>query len=131
MRVGAEISRLLSHYWSTSEDQHLREAQAKDWLADLKEFPPEVVAEACGDWRRGETKRPMIADIRQRCFDVIERNRPVPAAPRPDTEKMRAARTEWKGKIAEAAAYREAWARGRGYKDFATALQSGACGNRR
>jgi len=129
VRVGAEISRLLSHYWSTSEDQHLREAQAKDWLADLKEFPPEVVAEACGDWRRGETRRPMIADIRTRCFEIRERSKPAVFV-RPDIEKTKAARVEWTGKVAEAAAYRNEWARARGFPDFKTALEKGACGRR-
>lgn len=37
---------------------------AQDWIDDLREFGPDAVAMACGEWRRTQTKRPMPADIR-------------------------------------------------------------------
>jgi hypothetical protein len=130
LRVGAEILRLLSHYWSTNENEALREAQARDWLADLKDFSPEIVAEACGNWRRGETKRPMISDIRQRCFEILDRSRPPEPAYRADGDLTARVKAEWCGKFADAARYREVWARSRGYEDFAAAVASGALGRR-
>jgi hypothetical protein len=129
--VGAEISRLLSHYWTTNENQGLREAQARDWLNDLRDFSPEIVAEACGNWRRSENRRPLIADILQRCIEIRERGKPQGPVYVADAEQTKRTRQEWRGKFAEAAAYRENWARQRGHKDFQTAVASGALGQKR
>jgi hypothetical protein len=118
--IGAEISRLLSHYWTTNEDQKLREAQARDWLTDLRDFPAEIVAEACGNWRRGENRRPMISDIRQRCIEEVERRRPRMLPP-PRSKAPEA----YSGEYVEAAAARAAWAKARGLSSFADALAMG------
>ncbi len=63
--VGALIARLLLHFWTPQElSQEARALMAQDWVMDLKEFGPEAVAIACGEWRRNNSKRPAIADIR-------------------------------------------------------------------
>jgi hypothetical protein len=129
--IGGEISRLLSHYWTTNENEALREAQARDWLADLRDFAPETVAEACVDWRRGTNKRPLISDIRNRCHEIRERSRPQEPAYRADAELTKRVNAEWRGKYAEAAAFRESWAKGRGYPNFQEAVKNGALGMKR
>lgn len=56
----------------------VREAQALDWLADLREFGPDTVSRACGEWRRTQSKRPTIADIRRLCIEDRQIRRPDP-----------------------------------------------------
>lgn len=62
------ISRLMNHYWTMDDPPAIRRAQAEDWIADLVEFAPAMIEAACVEWRRTETRRPTIADIRQRCI---------------------------------------------------------------
>lgn len=40
-----------------------------DWLADLRGFSPDTVANACGEWRRSQTRKPTVADIRKLCIE--------------------------------------------------------------
>lgn len=42
---------------------------AEDWVTDLAAFSPDVVSKACGEWRKTQTKRPTIADIRRLCIE--------------------------------------------------------------
>jgi hypothetical protein len=59
------IVSLLNHYWTANDLLPVREQQVSDWLDDLKEFPTEIVAEACRQWRRKPgTRRPLPGDIR-------------------------------------------------------------------
>lgn len=63
---------LLSHYWLANEDDRFRAAQLNDWLDDLEIFPPPIVEKSCREWRRMNTKRPLIADIRRLCVEESE-----------------------------------------------------------
>lgn len=68
--MAAIIARLLLHYWAGEMSDQARAAVAQDWLADLREFGPEIVSIACGNWRRAENRRPTIADIRRLAIDA-------------------------------------------------------------
>lgn len=62
--IAALVARLLTHYWTAAEPIGMREAQARDWIEDLCEFIPAQVDEACRRWRRSQSRKPTIADIR-------------------------------------------------------------------
>jgi hypothetical protein len=67
----------MAHYWLPNEHPQLREMAAVDWLEDLAEFSPDIVEEACQDYRRSSdaNRRPIPHDIRKRCFELQhERN---------------------------------------------------------
>lgn len=81
--IAEQITKLLSHYWSTGEDQALRKAQAADWLEDLSQFTAAAVESACREWRRMHSKRPLIADIRALCVEYRPVSRALPAPERP------------------------------------------------
>ncbi len=51
---------------------------AEDWVTDLTEFAPQTVARACAEWRRSQSKRPTIADIRKLCIEDREIYSPQP-----------------------------------------------------
>lgn len=47
----------------------MRKAQAQDWLEDLAEFGPAIVADACREWRqRPVNRRPAPGEIRALCL---------------------------------------------------------------
>ena len=47
----------------------MRKAQAQDWLEDLAEFGPAIVAAACREWRqRPVNRRPAPGEIRALCI---------------------------------------------------------------
>jgi hypothetical protein len=68
--IAERISTLLSHFWTADDPPAIREAQLGDWIEDLQEFPASIVASACQEWRRGQIKRPLIADIRHLCVEM-------------------------------------------------------------
>lgn len=61
------IARLLSHFGTTDEPLAVRRSIARDWLEDLAEFTPGQVTWAAREWRRTQSLRPTIADIRALC----------------------------------------------------------------
>ena len=63
--TSAIVTRLLAHYWTANDRVETRQAQLEDWIVDLAEFGPAIVAEACASWRRGYHTRPTPADIRK------------------------------------------------------------------
>ena len=67
------VTKLLSHYWTSEEHAAARQAQVEDWIDDLVEFGSGVVQEACAEWRRSETRRPLPADIRKLCAEERDR----------------------------------------------------------
>jgi hypothetical protein len=74
--VAGLIARLLLHFWTPQElSDGARKAMAADWLSDLREFGPDTVSRACGEWRRMQTRRPTIADIRKLCIEDRELHR--------------------------------------------------------
>jgi hypothetical protein len=61
---------LLLHFWTPQElGDDARAAMAEDWVTDLAAFNPEIVSKACGEWRKAQTRRPTIADIRKLCIE--------------------------------------------------------------
>lgn len=69
----------MSHYWTGSENEAIRREQALDWLEDLREFGPAIVAEACTRWRRQPGgRRPTPGDIRTFCIEE-RRDQRLPA----------------------------------------------------
>jgi hypothetical protein len=74
----ALIARLLNHFWTAADHPAVRQAQIEDWLDDLREFDYAEIADACRDWRRGHTKRPTIAEIRNLCREAHQQPRPAP-----------------------------------------------------
>lgn len=125
-RIAAHISRHLSHFWAANEDSRLRAAIAQDWLADMGEFHESVVAEACQEWRRAETKRPTIADIRKLCMEATHAPEQG-ATPRAVHDGHAAEQlAEFnEQRYREAAESREAAARERGFDSFKQAMAYG------
>ncbi len=74
-QIGSLIGRLLSHYWAAGEPESLRREQAKDWLEDLLPFGANIVSQACGEYRRTQTRKPTIADIRKLCAEAHDLDR--------------------------------------------------------
>lgn len=118
------MSILLSHYWTADDDPLIRQAQLKDWINDLCDFPIVDIIHACEEWRRAQTKRPTIADIRKillqwqtesRGYEP-RANNSVATAPREIMEARR---------YAEAREARHKWAVEHGCRDFAHAMEVG------
>lgn len=62
----------------------MRRAQAEDWIADLAEYSAGAVREGCARWRRSETRRPTIAELRPIIAEEqgrLDARRALPAAP--------------------------------------------------
>ena len=122
----AAVTRLLSHYWIPDLSKEIRKQQGEDWLEDLIEFGPEVVANACREWRRLESRRPTIADIRRLAIEEQARERPPRAPPRPPLPTDLLEHFADKNRVLQETRDREAracldqCARDRGYADFAT-----------
>lgn len=58
------IVRLLSHFATADEPLVVRREIAADWLEDFSEFTPDQVQWAAREWRRTQTLRPAIAELR-------------------------------------------------------------------
>ena len=70
-QIAATVARLMAHYWTEAMPTSLRRALAEDWLADLREFGPAIVASACTEWRRRPGgRRPTPGDIRAICIEL-------------------------------------------------------------
>jgi len=128
--VAALIARLLLHFWTPQDlSDGARKAMAADWLEDLREFGPAIVAEACARWRRAESKRPAIADIRRLCIEEQRDRRPPPLAlPNPRRIELQSAAIEdaRHRELAEGGrAITDRWARLKGYRDFDEYLDTG------
>lgn len=127
--VAALIARLLLHYWTPQDlSDGARAAMAQDWLDDLREFGPEIVSEACGRWRRGESRRPTIADIRQFALEAREERREpaVMMLPAPERDRRMAERARREAEMAaEGRELTNAWARAAGYESFDAYLEGG------
>lgn len=63
--IADTIARLFSHFATANEPLAVRRSIARDWLEDLAEFTPRQVAWAAREWRRSQSFRPTIADIRR------------------------------------------------------------------
>lgn len=106
-QIASLIGRLLVHYWTENMPASMREAQAQDWLEDLREFGPGVVSAACTEWRQKPGgKRPTPGDIRVLCIERQRFAKAFPALPARDTTEEDARRLADK------------WAQGHGYSDI-------------
>lgn len=84
LRIADLVTRLLGHFWTAADDEDSRQAQIEDWLADLREFGPQIVAEACTRWRRANPdKRPGPGHIRAFCLEEMRDQRLALPAPDP------------------------------------------------
>lgn len=93
------IAALLTHYWTGDEHERLRQQQLHDWLEDLVEFTPELVGEACKEYRRGpdHKRRPLPGDIRMICIRI----RVADATRVTDRKAIADARSPWPDWLAE------------------------------
>jgi hypothetical protein len=106
-----QIMTLLAMYWTADESPEIRALVADAWLEDLEEFDAEILADACREWRRGQTHRPNIADIRKLCIEAQE-SRTLKLAPRKIMPED------------EIAARADIWARNRGFASMAAMQRS-------
>jgi hypothetical protein len=103
-RITLRITALLGQYWTGDDSPDVRALIIRDWLTDVGEFTPEIVDEACDEWRQGPERRrkPLSGDIRAICTEA-QANRVLKLAPR--TEMI-------EEEISELA---DAWARSQGH----------------
>jgi hypothetical protein len=73
--VAEQIWRLMTHYWTADDHPAVRQAQIDDWLDDMTEFGPEIVRQACAEWRQTQTRRPTPAELRAIAAQIQQRNR--------------------------------------------------------
>lgn len=93
------MAALLTHYWAATEPAAVRQAQLQDWIEDLAEFGPELVSEACKEYRRGpdHARRPLPGDIRMICIRI----RVADATRVADRKAIADARSPWPDWLAE------------------------------
>jgi len=65
LAIADQVSKLLSHFATADEPISVRRGIAEDWLEDLAEFTLPQVTWACREWRRTQSLRPTIAEIRR------------------------------------------------------------------
>lgn len=74
--IAAIVARLLNHYWVPDLPSEVWQAQFEDWLYDLGEFTPALVADACTRFRRQPgNRRPVPGDIRTFCVEMRHESR--------------------------------------------------------
>jgi hypothetical protein len=110
--VAALIANLLRHYWTADELPASREAQILDWIEDLVEFGPDIVAAACREWRRrSDGRRPTPGQVRKLAIEERDlRSRPLRLAP-PDAERIAQLRAEMAAAKRKKEDEAEAWRR--------------------
>lgn len=78
----------MAHYWTADDPIESRREQIFDWIDDLVEFGPAIVAEACREWRhKPGGRRPTPGDIRSLCIETQRSRRDATARrvlPSPD-----------------------------------------------
>ena len=122
--IGERVATLLGHFWTPADSPELRSLVAGDWLNDLREFPAATVAEACQMWRRTETRKPTIADIRKLCIEVQPKPPQRLALPRATSEYDRFA-TDRRHELETAEQARQRFAEEHGCADFAEVMKRG------
>lgn len=68
------VSRLLNNWKDDRSDQE-KDWQFDDWAEDLEEFSEAHLKAACRQWRRNNTYRPKIAEIRSMCIAEQDRDK--------------------------------------------------------
>lgn len=101
------VARLLLHYFAPGDlSEQARIAMAQDWLEDLREFGPRVVADACMEWRRTSNRRPTPSDIRLLCIAAHRRQSEKRALAAPDNMDEYARSVGWASNTERIAAIR-------------------------
>src|SRR6185437_90451 len=104
----------------------MREAQAADWLDDLREFAPAIVEEACRRWRRANPdRRPGPGHIRALCIEERRERQEgdrLKALPPPARHGRPALSEDLRRQARELS---NRLARDRGYEDFDAYLAAG------
>ena len=102
----------------------MRAMQMGDWIEDLHEFAASYVADACQEWRRSQSKKPTIADIRSLCTDRRP-NPPQTLIPGATTHDEARAFSEGQVlRYCEAAEANQLFAKQHGFKNFVELLAS-------
>jgi hypothetical protein len=119
------------HYWVADETPAVRTLQLEDWLEDLVEFGPAIVAEACREWRhKPGGRRPTPGDIRTLCIET-QRSRHEASAhhalPSPEYARLRAEdRQRQEDRFERARKVRAEIAAEYGYPNFMDLLKAGS-----
>lgn len=90
--LAISVTRLLAHYPIGDVGPEARQLEIEDWIADLLEFGPELVDDACNGYRRGPDyrRRPLSGDIRKLCIDLQAESTEL----QPPTQDLRQQREE-------------------------------------
>lgn len=81
------VSRLLIHFATADEPVDVRKSIALDWLEDLSEFSASQVQWAAREWRRSQSLRPTIAEIRNLATQAQRKDLERNALPAPAIER--------------------------------------------
>lgn len=73
--LGGRIHSLRAHFYISDVDQRASLALNTDWLNALRPYPFWAVQLACTSWLETETRKPAIADIKQRCEVLVHNAR--------------------------------------------------------
>lgn len=124
--IAERVTTLLNHYWTAADDPAVRKLQIHDWLDDLSEFPAAWVAEACQEWRRSQSRRPLISNIRELCIlhREDERRRALPPQQR-DFEREAEVSTALAQRADYAARWRKRCAQEAGLPTFRDVMDAG------
>jgi hypothetical protein len=71
-QISLRLAALRGHWHEAEDDQAVKQLMAIDWQRSLGIFPSWAVMQACEDWIDHQRRRPMIADIRKLCGDLVE-----------------------------------------------------------
>lgn len=69
-RLALRVAGLTEHWYVAEGDRAVQDVATLDWLDALLRFPEWAVAEACADWIGHQTRRPVPADIANRCREL-------------------------------------------------------------
>lgn len=96
--IAGIVARLLLHYFTPADlSESARQAMARDWLDDLREFGPQIVADACAEWRhKPGGHRPTPGDIRVLCVERQRIRREHAALSAPDSMDDYARSVGWR-----------------------------------
>lgn len=72
-RVIGRVTVALAHWYVPDMPHVLAKGLMADWANDLGEFPEWAIEEAFAKWRRANSEKPRIADIRDLCQRAIRK----------------------------------------------------------
>jgi len=69
--IAGAVYSLLAHYFDPKHANDVIEITAADWVDTLEPFSAECITEARRRWIANETRRPVPADIKKLCFQIV------------------------------------------------------------